>query len=129
VAVVLEAYVDGVSTRKVDRLVEQLWIAVMINDRVSALCGALDEPGSPRSGSVRWKAPTRICGWMLKHVKVRSGGHVRSKALVIAYVVHESAVLEVTGLDLGEVESEAFWVEFIRSLRARGLSGVCLGDL
>jgi transposase-like protein len=61
-----------------------------------------------------------------KHLKVRSGGHVRSKALVIAYAVHESGVREVIGLDLGEVESEAFWVEFLRSLRARGLQGVRL---
>jgi len=51
---------------------------------------------------------------------------VRSKALVIAYAVHESGVREVIGLDLGEIESEAFWVEFLRSLRARGLSGVRL---
>src|SRR5207244_2982146 len=54
------------------------------------------------------------------------GAHVRSKALVIAYAVHESGVREVIGLDLGEVESEAFWVEFLRSLRARGLRGVRL---
>jgi putative transposase len=51
---------------------------------------------------------------------------VRSKALVIAYAVHESGVREVPGLDLGEVESGAFWVEFLRSLRARGLGGVRL---
>jgi transposase-like protein len=43
VAVVLEAYVNGVSTRKVDRLVEQLGIAGMTKDRVSTLCRALDE--------------------------------------------------------------------------------------
>jgi transposase-like protein len=45
---------------------------------------------------------------------------------VIAYAVHESGRREVIGLDLGEVESEAFWVEFLRSLKARGLSGVRL---
>src|SRR5205807_6567771 len=57
---------------------------------------------------------------------LRSGPHVRSKALVIAYAVHESGVREVIGLDLGEIESEAFWVEFLRSLRARGVAGVRL---
>jgi transposase-like protein len=125
VAVVLEAYVNGVSTRKVDRLVEQLGIAGMTKDRVSALCRALDEQVAvfrerPLEGSYPYL-------WLdAKHVKVRSGGHVRSKALVIAYGVHESGVREVIGLDVGEVESEAFWVEFIRSLRARGLSGVRL---
>jgi putative transposase len=125
VAVVLEAYVNGVSTRKVDRLVEQLGIAGMTKDRVSHLCGALDQQVSvfrerPLEGSYPYL-------WLdAKHLKVRSGGHVRSKALVIAYAVHESGVREVIGLDLGEVESEAFWVEFLRSLRARGLEGVRL---
>ena len=125
VAVVLEAYVNGVSTRKVDRLVEQLGIAGMTKDRVSALCRALDEHVAlfrerPLEGSYPYL-------WLdAKHVKVRSGGHVRSKALVIAYAVHESGIREVIGLDIGEVESEAFWVEFLRSLRARGLQGVRL---
>jgi putative transposase len=125
VAVVLEAYVNGVSTRKVDRLVEQLGIAGMTKDRVSALCRALDEQVAvfgerPLEGSYPYL-------WLdAKHLKVRSGAHVRSKALVIAYAVHDSGVREVIGLDLGEVESEAFWVEFLRSLRARGLQGVRL---
>ena len=125
VAVVLEAYVNGVSTRKVDRLVEQLGIAGMTKDRVSALCKALDEHVEVfRSRPLEGAYPYL---WLdAKHVKVRSGGHVRSKALVIAYAVHESGVREVIGLDLGEVESEAFWVEFLRSLRVRGLSGVRL---
>jgi putative transposase len=125
VAVVMEAYVNGVSTRKVDRLIEQLGIAGMSKDRVSALCRALDEQvrvfrERPLEGSYPYL-------WLdAKHVKVRSGGHVRSKALVIAYAVHETGVREVIGLDLGEIESEAFWVEFLRSLRARGLHGVRL---
>src|SRR5438128_6641539 len=125
VAVVLEAYVNGVSTRKVDRLVEQLGIAGMTKDRVSALCKALDEHVAvfrerPLEGSYPYL-------WLdAKHVKVRAGAHVRSKALVIAYAVHETGVREVIGLDLGEIESEAFWVEFLRSLRARWLEGVGL---
>ncbi len=125
VAVVLEAYVNGVSTRKVDRLVEQLGIAGMTKDRVSALCRALDQQVAvfrerPLEGAYPYL-------WLdAKHLKVRSGGHVRSKALVIAYAVHESGIREVIGLDLGEIESEAFWVEFLRSLRARGLEGVRL---
>src|SRR6266699_4522317 len=125
VAVVLEAYVNGVSTRKVDRLVEQLGIAGMTKDRVSALCRALDQQVSvfrerPLEGAYPYL-------WLdAKHLKVRAGGHVRSKALVIAYAVHESGIRAVIGLDLGEIESEAFWVEFLRSLRARGLQGVRL---
>jgi putative transposase len=60
------------------------------------------------------------------HVKVRDHGRVVSKALVVAYAVHETGVREVIGLDIGEVESGAFWVEFLRSLRSRGLAGVRL---
>ena len=61
-----------------------------------------------------------------KHVKVRQHGRVVSKALVIAYAVHETRVREVIGLDVGEVESGAFWTESLRGLKKRGLSGVCL---
>jgi putative transposase len=58
--------------------------------------------------------------------RVRERGGVRHKALVIAYGVHESGRREVIGIDVGEAETEAFWREFLRSLRARGLSGVQL---
>ncbi len=125
VAVVLEAYVNGVSTRKVDRLVEQLGIDGMSKDRVSALCRALDEQvelfrSRPLEGAYPYL-------WLdAKHVKVRDHGRVVSKALLVAYAVHESGVREVIGLDVGEVESGAFYVEFLRSLKARGLDGVRL---
>jgi transposase-like protein len=125
VAVVLEAYVNGVSTRKVDRLVEQLGIHGMTKDRVSALCRALDEQVElfrcrPLEGAYAYL-------WLdAKHVKVRDQGRVVSKALVVAYAVHESGVREVIGLDIGEVESGSFWTEFLRSLKKRGLSGVRL---
>jgi transposase-like protein len=129
VAVVLEAYVNGVSTRKVDRLVEQLGIQGMSKDRVSALCRALD--GQVQAFRTRELAGEYPYLWLdAKQLKVRDGGHVRSKALVIAYAVHESGRREVIGLDLGEVESEAFWVELLRDLRRRGLQGVrlCVSD-
>ncbi len=125
VAVVMEAYVNGVSTRKVDRLVEQLGISGMSKDRVSALCRALDERVEafrerPLEGTFPYL-------WLdAKHLKVRDRGHVRSKALVVAYAVHETGQREVIGIDIGEVESEAFWAEFLRSLVGRGLQGVRL---
>jgi len=125
VAVVLEAYVNGVSTRKVDRLVEQLGIDGMTKDRVSALCRALDEQVElfrqrPLEGAYPYL-------WLdAKVVKVRDHGRVVSKAVVVAYAVHESGVREVIGLDVGEVESGAFWTEFLRSLKKRGLDGVRL---
>jgi transposase-like protein len=58
--------------------------------------------------------------------KVRDGGRVRHKALVIAHSVHETGRREVLGLAVGAAETEAFWTEFIRSLVARGLTGVQL---
>jgi putative transposase len=129
VAVVMEAYVNGVSTRKVDRLVEQLGIGGMTKDRVSALCRALD--GQVEAFRSRPLEGTYPYLWLdAKVVKVRSRGHVYPKALVIAYGVHESGRREVIGLDIGETESEAFWVAFLRSLRERGLAGVrlCVSD-
>jgi putative transposase len=124
-AVVMEAYVNGVSTRKVDRLVEQLGVHGMTKDRVSAICRALDEQVQAlRERPLEGEHPYL---WLdAKVVKVRCRGHVYPKALVIAYAVHETGRREVIGLDIGETESEAFWVEFLRSLRARGLRGVCL---
>jgi putative transposase len=128
VAVVQEAYVNGVSTRKVDRVVEQLGVR-MSKDQVSRLCARLDEQVAafrerPLEGAYPYL-------WLdAKQEKVRDGAHVRSKALVIAYAVHESGRREVIGLDVGEIESEAFWREFLRSLRRRGLDGVrlCVSD-
>jgi putative transposase len=125
VAVVMEAYVNGVSTRKVDRLVEQLGIQGMSKDRVSRMCRELDEHveqfrARPLEGAYPYL-------WLdAKHLKVRDRGRVVSKALVIAYAVHDTGRREVIGLDLGEIESEAFWTEFLRGLRARGLQGLRL---
>ena len=128
-AVVMEAYVNGVSTRKVDRLVEQLGVHGMSKDRVSEICKVLDERVRAfRERPLEGEFPYL---WLdAKQVKVRSSGHVRAKAVVIAYGVHESGRREVLDLDVGEIESGAFWVEFLRSLRARGLAGVrlCASD-
>ena len=128
VAVVQEAYVNGVSTRKVDRVVEQLGVR-MTKDQVSRLCRALDaQVAAFRERPLEGAYPYL---WLdAKQEKVRDGGHVRSKTLVIAYGVHETGRREVIGLDVGEIESEAFWREFLRSLRRRGLDGVrlCISD-
>jgi putative transposase len=125
VAVVMEAYVNGVSTRKVDRLVEQLGIGGMTKDRVSALCRALDDHVEAfRTRPLEGAYPYL---WLdAKHVKVRDHGRVVSKAVVIAYAVHESGIREVIDLDVGEVESGAFWREFLLALKRRGLHGVQL---
>ena len=125
VAVVQEAYVNGVSTRKVDRLVEQMGLRGLSKDQVSRMCRGLDEQVQafrerPLEGAYPYL-------WLdAKIEKVRERGGVRQKALVIAYAVHESGIREVIGLDVGEAETEAFWTEFLFSLKARGLAGVRL---
>jgi putative transposase len=124
VAVVMESYVNGVSTRKVERVVEQLGIAGMSKSAVSRLCAALDEQvGAFRERPLEGRYPYL---WLdAKVEKVRGpDGRVRRKALVVAYAVHEAGYREVIALDVGATESEAFWREFLRSLVARGLAGV-----
>jgi putative transposase len=129
VAVVQEAYVNGVSTRRVDRLVEQLGVAGMSKDQVSRLCRGLDEQVRAfRERPLEGRYPYV---WLdAKVERVREPGGVRHKALVIAYGVHESGRREVIGLNVGEAETGAFWREFLRGLRARGLTGMrlCISD-
>lgn len=128
VAVIQEAYVNGVSTRKVDRLVTQLGLTNMSRSAVSRLCAGLDEQVQIFRERPLGQYPYL---WLdAKVEKVRERGRVRHKALVIAQGVHESGRREIIGLDVGEAETESFWREFLRSLRARGLSGVqlCVSD-
>src|SRR6478736_1774536 len=128
VAVVQEAYVNGVSTRKVDRLVEQMGVH-MSKDQVSRLCRGLDEQVQAfRERPLEGRYPYLWLDGKIERVRERGG--VRQKCLVIAYAVHETGRREVIGLDVGEAETEAFWREFLRSLRARGLTGVrlCVSD-
>jgi mutator family transposase len=105
VAVVQEAYVNGISTRKVDRLVEQLGLRGMTKDTVSRLCRGLDEQVTvfrerPLEGAYPYL-------WLdAKVERVREPGGVRHKALVIAYGVHETGRREVIGLDVGEAETQ-----------------------
>lgn len=124
VAVVMGSYVNGVSTRKVERVVEQLGIAGMSRSAVSRMCAALDEQVRAfRERPLEGRYPYL---WLdAKVEKVRDpDGRVRRKALVVAYAVHEAGYREVIALDVGATESGAFWREFLRSLVARGLTGV-----
>jgi putative transposase len=124
VSVVQEAYVAGVSTRKVDQVVESLGLRISKSE-VSRICAGLDEQvdafrNRPLEGSYPYL-------WLdAKVEKVRDGGRVVRKALVLAYGVHESGYREVIALDVGEAETEAFWRSFLRSLVERGLAGVQL---
>jgi transposase-like protein len=124
VSVVQEAYVAGVSTRKVDQVVESLGLRISKSE-VSRICAGLDEQVDAfRNRPLEGRYPYL---WLdAKVEKVRDGGRVVRKALVLAYGVHESGYREVIALDVGEAETEAFWRSFLRSLVERGLTGVQL---
>jgi transposase-like protein len=124
VSVVQEAYVAGVSTRKVDQVVESLGLRISKSE-VSRICLGLDEQVEAfRQRPLEGRYPYL---WLdAKVEKVRDGGRVVRKALVLAYGVHESGYREVIALDVGEAETEAFWRRFPRSLVERGLDRVQL---
>ena len=124
VSVVQEAYVAGVSTRKVDQVVESLGLRISKSE-VSRICQGLDEQVDAfRNRPLQGRYPYL---WLdAKVEKVRDSGRVLRKALVLAYAVHESGYREVIGLDVGESETEAFWRGFLRGLVERGLTGVQL---
>jgi transposase-like protein len=124
VSVVQEAYVAGVSTHKVDQVVESLGLRISKSE-VSRICQGLDEQVEAfRNRPLEGRYPYL---WLdAKVERVRDSGRVVRKALVLAYGVHESGYREVIALDLGEAETEAFWRSFLRSLVERGLTGVQL---
>src|SRR5437667_5594164 len=124
VSVVQEAYVAGVSTRKVDQVVESLGLRISKSE-VSRICQGLDEQVDAfRQRPLEGAYPYLWLDAMVE--KVRDGGRVVRKALVLAYGVHESGYREVIALDVGEAETEAFWRSFLRLLVERGLTGVQL---
>jgi len=125
VAVVQEAYVKGVSTRKVDDLVQALGMSGISKSQVSKLCGELDERVQSflkRELTGQWPYV-----WLdATYLKSRENGHVVTRALVVAVGVNQEGRREVLGLACGPAETEAFWTEFLRDLAARGLTGVRL---
>src|SRR5438477_11013466 len=123
-SVVQQAYVCGVSTRKVDQLVESLGLRISRSE-VSRVCAGLDEQVEAfRTRPLEGRYPYL---WLdAKVEKVRDGGRVARKCVVIAHAVHETGRREIIGLDVGEAETEAFWREFLRSLVKRGMVGVRL---
>jgi putative transposase len=126
-AVVMEAYVHGTSTRKVDDLVRALGVEAGISkSEVSRICGELDaEVAAFRS---RPLAHTAFPSVFLDatYVKARVDSRVVSRAVVIATGVTADGGREVLGCEVGDSEDGAFWTAFLRSLKARGLTGVQL---
>jgi putative transposase len=125
--VVMQAYVHGTSTRKVDDLVRALGVGSGISkSEVSRICAELDgEVAAFRSRSL---GHTSFPYLFLDatYLKARVDGRVVSRAVVIATGVTVDGSREVLGLDVGDSEDGAFWTAFLRSLRARGLVGVQL---
>jgi transposase-like protein len=126
-AVVMEAYVHGVSTRKVDDLVAALGAASGISkSEVSRICAGLDaEMAAFRSRRLDHVEFPYVYA-DATYLKGRVGGQVVSRAVVVATGVTITGEREVLGCAVGDTETEVFWSEFFRSLRARGLGGVRL---
>jgi transposase-like protein len=125
VGVVQEAYIQGVSTRRVDDLVQALGMQGISKSQVSRLCAELDAEVE-RFRTRKLVGPYPYVWLDGTFVKVRDNGRVVSQAIVIAIGVTSAGEREVLGLDVGPTESGAFWLAFLRSLVARGLSGVKL---
>jgi len=124
VSVVQQAYVCGVSTRRVDQLVESLGLRISKSE-VSRVTKLLDEQVQAfRERPLEGRYPYLFVD--AKVEKVRDGGRVQRKCVVVAHAVHETGRREIIGLDVGAAETEAFWRDFLRSLVKRGLVGVQL---
>ena len=125
VAVVQEAWIQGVSTRKVDDLVQAMGMSGISKSQVSKLCQDIDE-------RVNSFLDRRIEGewpylWLdATYLKVRENGRIVSIAAIIATGVNAEGKREILGLGLGPSEAAVFWLDFLRSLEKRGLKGVKL---
>jgi len=126
ISIVADAYLAGVSTRRVDKLVTQLGIEGISKSQVSKLAASLDEIVADfRSRPLDQGPYTYLWLDALVH-KVREGGRTVSVAAVVAIGVNADGHREVLGTDVITAEDGAGWVAFLRSLKARGLSGVQL---
>jgi transposase-like protein len=124
-AVVQEAYVHGVSTRKVDDLVRALGVDGISKSEVSRICGELDTAVT----AFRTRAITsehRYVWLDATYHKVRVDGRVVSQATVVAIGVTSEGERQVLGVDVGPSEDRVFWTAFLRGLVKRGLTGVRL---
>lgn len=125
VAVIQEAWIGGVSTRRVDDLVQAMGLSGISKSTVSKLCKDIDERVSeflnrPLTGE--WPYV-----WLdATYLKQRQGGRIVSVAAIIAVAANTEGRREIIGLGVGPSEAETFWMDFLRSLRARGLDGVKL---
>ena len=126
-AVIMEAYVHGVSTRNVDDLVSALGVESGVSkSQVSRICAGLDVEISRFRERTLTHTTFPYVFLDATYCKVRIGAHVVSHALVVATGVSIEGTREVLGTAVGDSESFDFWREFLAGLKARGLSGVHL---
>ena len=127
-AVIQEAWIGGVSTRRVDELVQAMGLSGISRSTVSKLCKDIDE----RVGAFleRPLAGEWPYLWLdATYLKVREGGRIVAVAAIIAVAVDAEGRREIVGLHLGPSEAETFWSTFLKGLLRRGLRGVQAGDL
>ncbi|MDQ2849236.1 MAG: IS256 family transposase, partial [Actinomycetota bacterium] len=126
-AVVMEAYLHGVSTRKVDDLVKALGADSGISkSEVSRICADLDLEVGAFTGRDLSAMGFPYVFLDATYCKARVNHRVVSQAIVVAIGVAADGRREVLGFDVGDTESEPFWAAFLRSLKARGLHGAQL---
>jgi putative transposase len=128
-AVIMEAYVNGVSTRSVDDLVSAMGVDTGISkSEVSRICAGLDERVDAFRNRTLGHVAFPYVYLDATYINVRDDalGQVVSRAVVIATGITSDGAREVLGVDIGDSEDETFWTRFLRSLRDRGLGGVRL---
>jgi putative transposase len=126
-AVIMEAYLHGVSTRKVDDLVKALGVDTGISkSEVSRICAGLDEQVSAFRERSLTDTQYPYVFLDATYCKARVNHQIVSQAIVIAIGVSAEGRREVLGMDVGNSEDGAFWTAFLRGLKARGLGGVRL---
>ena len=123
-AVIQQAYVEGVSTRRVDDLIKSLGCDGISKSQVSRICGQLDEVVETFLGRPLDAGPYPYVWLDALTQKVREGGRIVNVSVVVATGVNVQGQREILGMDVGTSEDGAFWLAFLRSLSARGLSGV-----
>jgi len=125
IAVVQEAFICGVSTRKIEKLARELGITSLSKSAASEYFKELDEEARAfRERPLTGKYPYVFLDAIYE--KVRIHRTVVSQAVVIAYGVREDGNRDLLGMDVVDTESEESWTTFLRSLRERGLAGVKL---
>jgi len=122
--VVCECYVRGVSTRRVEGLVQAMGIEHLSKSQVSRMAKDLDDEVEAFRTRPLDQGPYTYVWLDAMYVKVREAGRIQPVAVVIATGVNADGHREVLGLDVITVEDGAGWLGFLRSLTARGLSGV-----